>query len=94
MGAPGWTSFCSNGHIVEVCPHHCIIDNEIEECPVCGSKEVAADIEWPDLEYEHEVPAEPIKTEERFLENKCECGKTVKIKIGDVQVFDVSRLFK
>jgi len=35
------------------------------------------------------VPADPIKTEDQFIETKCECGKTVKVKTGIVSVYDV-----
>ena len=94
MGAPGWTSFCIQGHIVECCPHHGIIDEPQTVCGICGSKEVKEAFEWPDEDYEQCVPTEPIRSEEIFREVKCShCEGVNKIPMGQVDIYDVSKLF-
>ena len=96
MGAPGWTSFCEKGHIVEVCPHHCIEDEPLTECGVCGSPVIGTDFEWGDPDYvPHEVPEKPIGKEELRNTHTCpHCKKAFTTSAGTVDVYDVSKLLK
>lgn len=78
MGAPGYTTFCENGHIVEIVGHHeiseydmCEMYGELCERPpcVCGSKEFRQVEEWGDTDYHDNdgdgpVPSAPIDQEE------------------------------
>jgi len=63
MGAPGYTVFCKNGHIVENVPHHYISFNTVRKCPYCGAVEFTTQCEWPDDGYKHEIPYNPIHFE-------------------------------
>ncbi len=63
MGAPGYTEFCRNGHIVKDVPHHYIDYREIGECPYCGSIVFTTVFEWLDKDYWGDkvlVPVEPL----------------------------------
>ena len=55
MGAPGYTRFCENGHIVEVVMHHEISSYGYfgEKGPpcICGSKNFRSVTEWGDSDY-------------------------------------------
>jgi hypothetical protein len=90
MGAPGWTSFCANGHIVEVCPHHGIIFDEKTICDLCGAEVVTVQTEWGDDDYgPHMVPDEPIGHDSIEITRVSKYGKTAEtIKIP---IYDVSR---
>jgi len=80
MGAPGYTRFCENGHIVEVVMHHEISpygymsDAEIPPC-VCGSKKFRILTEWGDPDYHDNggdgpVPDKVIGTDEFVSDRK------------------------
>lgn len=73
MGAPGYTCFCKNGHIVKTVGHHCIDDDIINTCPYCKATKFVTLIEWPDEDYGNNdlVPFEPVRHEwiERHDEN-------------------------
>ena len=87
MGAPGYTVFCKNGHIVESIPHHCISTEDIEKCQHCGSTELATIMEWGDDDYgPHEVPYEPIGSEWVDIDNDTFKGK------ARIDIYDVSRV--
>lgn len=88
MGAPGYTCFCKNGHIVKTVGHHCIDDDAVKVCPFCKATKFITLIEWPDEDYgtNDMVPFEPIRQE--WLSVNFEDFK------GNmkVSVFDVSKI--
>lgn len=90
MGAPGYTTFCSNGHIVLDIAHHEVCMDEPTECDWCGSKELRTEIEWGDDDYQQEpflVPYDPVDGEWRDVHNDRIRGQV------RVDIYDVSRLF-
>lgn len=64
MGAPGYTVFCKEGHIVKSVLHHCIDPTPVRKCERCGAKLFAIITEWGDLEYHEDVnfpvPLKPV----------------------------------
>ena len=86
MGAPGYTTFCRNGHIVEVVPHHCISMNTVRKCQYCGATEFTTQIEWGDPDYVHEVPYKPIRSEWVEKDDEQFQGKL------RVDIYDVSKV--
>lgn len=64
MGAPGYTVFCKQGHIVKSVPHHCIDSTPVVRCERCGTKLFAIVTEWGDPDYHEDVnipvPLEPV----------------------------------
>lgn len=89
MGAPGYTEFCKNGHIVKEVMHHCIDFKEITECPWCGAREFKTIFEWLDKDYwgdEILVPEEPIGHEWFPVESDKFRG------LQKVSVWDVSKV--
>jgi hypothetical protein len=66
MGAPGYTRFCENGHIVEVVMHHgiseydCILNEELPPCKICGSKKSESVMEWGNSDYLDNHGAGPV----------------------------------
>ncbi len=92
MGAPGYTVFCENGHIVKSVIHHCIDDREIDFCKFCSSDKFHTEVEWGDPDYgESVIPSEPID----FIPVKMINGKTGKVyHESKVFVYDVSKIKK
>lgn len=89
MGAPGWTSFCTNGHIVEVCPHHGMIFDPKTVCAFCGAKIVCTETEWGDEDYGHAVPYKPIGEDTAEITTVSKYGR--KTEIVKIPVYDVSK---
>lgn len=93
MGAPGWTSFCRNGHIVQTCGHGEIAMNEDEKCGLCGEEVVGSVTEWGDEDYgPPAVPCEPIGADEIILVRKSKYGE--KTDTFKAKIYDVSRLVR
>ena len=91
MGAPGWTSFCRNGHIVEVCGHHQIIFDDKRVCDICGADVIGSCIEWGDSDYgPHEVPYTPSRQEPMKITR--EYKGHIKELAAKVDIYDVSKL--
>jgi hypothetical protein len=91
MGAPGWTSFCRNGHIVEVCAHHEIIFDEKNTCDICGADVIGSQTEWGDEDYgPHDVPYEPCRQEPMKITREYK-GHISEL-ASSVNVYDVSKL--
>ena len=87
MRAQGYTTFCKNGHIVEVVPHHCISFDTVRKCPYCGAIEFTTQFEWRDDDYgPHSIPYMPIRTE--WVERNDEHFKGSQ----KVEVYDVSKV--
>lgn len=97
MGAPSWTSFCANGHIVESCAPHEIIDRELEQC-ICGAKAIGTVIEWGDDDDDYDygpspVPTQPLRYETIKTMVECEhCHKQTTAYETNQAVYDVSKL--
>lgn len=87
MGAPGYTTFCKNGHIVDSVLHHCISIKEPRKCGYCGSTELVIEMEWGDSDYgTHSIPYEPIGEEWVRVNTEFSRGEF------KVSVFDVSKV--
>ena len=90
MGAPGFTEFCRNGHIIKSIPHHYIdISEDTTKCPFCDANEFAIVIEWLDEDHwgsEISVPKNPIGYEWVNVNNERFVGKQ------KIDIYDVSRL--
>ena len=93
MGAPGWTSFCENGHIIEECQHHQIIDDQMNICEICNSPIIGIETEWGDSDYgPFNVPETPIGFDTVEVKESSKYGvKTFPMKIP---IYDVSKLKK
>ncbi len=85
MGSPGYTIFCSSGHIVRMIPHHYIDNTKVGKCEYCGSERMAVVLEWGDLEYDNPptVPHQPLRDEWCEVSNDNIIGK-VRVPIYDV----------
>jgi hypothetical protein len=97
MGAPGYTTFCENGHIVKSVMHHEINDEEVKECQRCSSKKFYTQFEWGDDDYKQLVSMEPKKYEEilgkELMDFVTEKGDKVKgYLVLKIPVFDISKL--
>jgi len=95
MGAPGYTVFCRNGHIVKHVEHHYIDDTTIEKCKYCGSKEFYTEIEWGDPDYGNSIiPTDPLHNDISFIEDPTPMGLGVELIEGSirVKVYDVSKV--
>jgi hypothetical protein len=92
MGAPGWTSFCKNGHIVEICAHHEIIMDQKFDCLICGATVIGIQIEWGDPDYESVVSREPIDWDEIKVIEESKYGKHEYVR--QIPIYDVSKLVK
>ena len=99
MGAPGYTEFCENGHIVKLVGHHEINDDEVEVCPCCNSSKFYTQNEWGDTDYHQFVPTKPKKTEKiagtKLMDFITPDGLELRgYPIYDTPVYDISRLKK
>jgi hypothetical protein len=90
MGAPAYTAFCENGHIVRSMPDDCISDDEITECDLCHSKKFVILTEWPDKHYfprgDIIVPRQPLRKEWIEVDNDHIKGRV------NVDIYDTSRV--
>ena len=89
MGAPGYTTFCSKGHIVLAIAHHHVCMESPTQCDHCGSKELRTETEWGDDDYgPFLVPYEPVDSKWHDVDNDRIQGRV------RVDIYDVSRLFE
>ncbi len=87
MGAPGYTTFCKNGHIVDSVPHHCISNLTVRKCQYCGAIEFTTQMEWGDDDYgPPKIPYKSIRLE--WVERNDEFFQGRQ----KVEVFDVSKV--
>jgi len=87
MSSPGYTVFCSGGHVVKDVLHGYIDESILLACPYCGSKKFHSEIEWRDLDYgEPLIPVNHIDEVWVKVDNDYFKGEL------KVKVFDVSRV--